>query len=172
MDIGRIKLYFIILIVNITLLFVIASLPSSPQVGQQIVNSLNSTVSPSEGLVGMGTSIAGHNFFLSLFMSLPFLGIPAGLFILGDTGYAFASIGSFEGVPGISLPTVEAFLPFFWMEFVSYTAMMTESYYMTKAILNGNWRKEVYNYAIVVGLVAVTLTVSGFVEAFFISIGA
>ncbi|BBL46721.1 hypothetical protein [Metallosphaera sedula] len=171
MNITRIKIYFILLIVNVTLLFVVAALPSSPQVGQQIMNSLNSTVSPSQGLVGMGTSIAGHNFFLSLFMSLPFVGIPVGLFIMADTGYAFSAIGSFEGVPGVSLPTLEAFLPFFWMEFVSYSAMMTESYFMTKAILDGNWRRELPNYALVIGLVAVTLMVSGFVEAFFISIG-
>lgn len=52
------------------------------------------------------------------------------------------------------------------MEFVSYSAMMTESYFMTKAILDGNWRRELPNYALVIGLVAVTLMVSGFVEAF------
>ncbi|AWR98883.1 hypothetical protein [Metallosphaera hakonensis] len=171
MEMERVKFYFIILVINVTVLFLVASFPSSPQVGQQILGSLNSTVSPNQGIVGMGTSIAGHNFFLSLFMSLPFIGIPAGLFIMADTGYAFSAIGSVEGIPGVALPTLEAFLPFFWLEFVSYTAMMTESYFFTKAVLNGRWKQELSTYVLVIGLVALTLTISGFVEAFFISIG-
>ncbi|MEM3244793.1 MAG: hypothetical protein QXU14_05325 [Metallosphaera sp.] len=171
MDINRVKIYFMFLIVNVTILFVVSAIPSSPQIGQQILNSLNSTVTTNQGLVSMGTSIAGHNFFLSLFMSFPFIGIPAGLFILAETGYAFSAIGSLERIPGVALPTLEAFLPFFWLEFLSYTAMMTESYFFTKAILGGYWKRELSTYVLVIGLVAVTLTVSGFIESFFISIG-
>ncbi|EHP70732.1 MAG: hypothetical protein RXS23_04590 [Metallosphaera yellowstonensis] len=167
----RVKLYFILLVVNVTVLFAVSAIPTNPQMGQQILNSLNSTVSSNQGIVGMGTSIAGHNFFLSLFMSFPFIGIPVGLFILADTGYAFSAIGSYRGVPGVVLPGIEAFLPFFWLEFISYTAMMTESFFMTKAILDGSWRRELNTYLIVVGVVAIILTISGFIESSFISLG-
>ncbi|WP_054845348.1 hypothetical protein [Sulfuracidifex tepidarius] len=104
-------------------------------------------------------------------MSIPFVGVFWGIFSLSLTAYAFASLGAMDKIPGVFLVSNEAFLPFFWFEFICYSVMMGESLILSKSILTGNINKLLLrNYLFIVIGVGITLLISGYVEASFINL--
>jgi hypothetical protein len=166
------KIFLYMLIINIALTTVISALPGSSLLGKSISNQLQSEVpSPSSNYLVSGAYIGMHNFLLALGMSIPFVGLAWGLFVLGDTAYAFASLGAMNKVPGVLLASNEAFLPFFWFEFICYSVMMGESFILGRAITKGNLNKSILrDYAFIVVGVGLTLLISGYVEAAFINL--
>lgn len=167
----RVTIYFVVLGIALLITFIGSTIPVSPSYGQLVESQVNQTVSSSGGVVSLATSIAGHNFFLSLFMLIPFVGPLIGMGILYNTGFAISAIGAFRGISGSFLLAAETPLPFFWLEFFSYAAMMTESIALTYAILKGEGWKEARFAVQIVGLVAIALVLGGIIEASLISIG-
>ncbi|BBD73668.1 hypothetical protein HS1genome_2057 [Sulfodiicoccus acidiphilus] len=167
----RITIYFTVLGVSLLVTFIGSMIPVSPSYGQLVASQVNQTVSSSGGVVTLATNIAGHNFFLSLFMLIPFVGPFIGMGILYNTGFAISAIGAFRGISGAFLLAAETPLPFFWLEFFSYSAMMSESIALTYAVLKGEGWKELKVAIQVIGIVALALVIGGVIEASLISIG-
>ncbi len=169
---SNVKIFLIMLIINITITTLISSLPGSSFFGHSIDNQLRADVpSPSSDYLISGAYIGAHNFLIALGMSIPFIGVFWGLFSLSTTAYAFASLGAIDKIPGVFLVSNEAFLPFFWFEFICYSVMMGESLILSKSILTGEVNRSLLrNYLFIVIGVGITLLISGYVEAGFIDL--
>lgn len=163
------SIFLVTLTVNLLLVTFLSIAPSSPSYGQSLQQALNSTIS--SNFLNTSESIWSHNYLLSLGMEIPAVGVGVGLFILGNTGYAFSALGSAGGFPGYLGVAGEMFLPFFWMELLSYSAMMTESLELVIAYRRGKWREEVRRATTLAVIVGVVLFLSALVETGFISVG-
>ncbi len=168
----NVKIFLLVLIFNLVLTALISALPGSSSFGRLIDKQLSSEVpSPSSDYLFSGVYIGLHNFLIALGMSIPLVGFLWGIFSLSTTAYAFASLGAMDKVPGIFFVANEAFLPFFWFEFICYSTMMGESLILFRTIVSGKFQTSVLkNYVFLVIGVLITLIISGYVEAAFIDL--
>jgi hypothetical protein len=169
----RIAIFTAILSLAIALTFIASTLPATSSYGREISEELNSSVNVSDPF-DTATGIAGHNLILSMLMGIPFVGVIIGLAIMGNTGYAISALTSFQAPgSGIKITGPVAFstlalLPFFWLEFISYSIMMTQSITLGYSLIRGGAREEGKRTLMTLGIVTLLLVVGGFIEALII----
>ena len=109
-----------------------------------------------------------NNFRASLLMTIPGIGIVLAGIILYNTGVVFAATGVVQGIYGPLLMLVVAITPFFWFEFLAYTAGVTQSLYLAKSTLRKSIRGEMKRTAYVIAIIALFLLLGAAVEVIFI----
>ena len=177
----RKRIYSIIFmfVIAVSLTLIGSLVPLSPQYAKEINDSINQT--RTQGLEN-GTlipSILLNNFGLCLAMFIPLAGAILGLFIMFNTGLAFSAAIQIQSTTAASTPSLNispttaviALLVFglvFLLEYVSYSIGIAESIWLFQRLRQRKWI-ELKNAAILVGIVAVLLTIGAVVETWLIS---
>ena len=177
----RKRIYSIIFmfVIAVSLTLIGSLVPLSPQYAKEINDSINQT--RTQGLEN-GTlipSILLNNFGLCLAMFIPLAGAILGLFIMFNTGLAFSAAIQIQSTTAASTPSLNispttaviALLVFglvFLLEYVSYSIGIAESIWLFQRLRQRKWG-ELKNAAILVGIVAVLLTIGAVVETWLIS---
>lgn len=176
----RIYLVIFFFVVSILLTIVGIFVPLSLSESQQFYNHINQTTT--QGPVQLAVTIFSNNFLICLGMFIPLFGAAFGLFVMFDTGVGLGAEFRVESSPGFQAPT-SAITPstailalsliavVFALEYISYSTGLSESLWMFRRITQKNWRHEIKNLLILIGIVAAILAVSAVVEALVIKAG-
>lgn len=115
-------------------------------------------------------AIFGNNFMHALIMFAPIVGPIWGFSVLYNTGKVIAAISIVNGVdPGLTM-LVLFFLPFTWMEYISYALAISESIFLTYSIIKRNFRGEFAMASKLVILCSIILLVAALIEFYMISL--
>jgi hypothetical protein len=178
----RKRIYLIILFFVAALIVTIAGalVPLSAQESKQLYDQVNQTTTLSP--VPLAVSIFLHNFPICLGMFIPLVGAIFGLFVMLDTGIALGaelrveSSPNFQGqtvalTPSTAVLALTLIAVVFTLEYVSYSTGMSESIWLFRRITQHRLRHELKNTGILIGIVAVLLTVGAVVETLTIKAG-
>ena len=110
-----------------------------------------------------------NNMKVALLMTIPILGIIQGGIIIYSTGVVFSAIGNAMGVDGLILLITVALTPFFWLEFLAYSAGITQSVLMATSIVGKKrFRSEIVRTLVILPLMTIILIAGAFIEILFI----
>lgn len=109
-----------------------------------------------------------NNFRASLLMVIPGLGVVLAGIIIYNTGVVFGATGVIHNIPGPLLLIAVALTPFFWLEFLAYSAGVTESLYLIRSIIKKHVRGELRRAGFVVLITAIFLLLGAVIEVIFI----
>jgi hypothetical protein len=179
----RKRIYSALFIFIIAMLVTIVGVlvPLSPQEEKLVNDQVNQTLIQGTANNNLAPSIFLNNFLLCLAMFIPLAGLPIGLFIMFSSGQAFRAIFDIVTSTGVSSATSQNIsastaslvlilitLTFFF-EYVSYSIGMTESIWLFRRLTQHRWR-ELKTALILIGIVAVLLTLGAIVETLAVSI--
>lgn len=113
--------------------------------------------------------IFGNNLMHTLIMFAPIIGPCWGLFVLYNTGTAYAAYAILYEVSPLVLFSSAFILPFTWMEFLSYALAISESLWITYALLKRNIRRELVLATIMIAICNILLLLGALIEVAIIS---
>jgi len=131
----------------------------------RILENVKKTVPESPSVI----DIFSNNIRVALLMLIPGLGLILAPYVLYNTGLVFSAAGVANEVSGVMLFLTTAILPFFWLEFVAYTASITQNLYVIWAIKSKILRSEIRNLAYTIIIIVALLLLGAWVETIFIS---
>jgi len=170
-----------IFVLALLVVFIGVLVPLSPQEEQLVNNQVNQTLIQGQASNSLAPSIFLNNFLLCLAMFIPLAGLPVGLFIMFSSGQAFRAIFDVVTASGVSNASVQNIQPStavlllvafgltFIFEFVSYAIGMTESIWLFRRLTQRRW-DELKITAILIGVVALLLTLGAIVETWAVSL--
>jgi hypothetical protein len=178
----RKRIYSTAFIFVISLLVVVIGVlvPLSPQEEQLVDNQVNQTLIQGQASNSLAPSIFLNNFLLCLAMFIPLAGLPIGLLIMFSSGQAFRAIFDIITASGVSSASAQNIQPStavlllaaigltFMFEFVSYAVGMTESVWLFRRLTQRRW-SELKTTAILIGVVALLLTLGAIIETWAVS---
>jgi hypothetical protein len=178
----RKKIYSTAFIFVLSLLVVVIGVlvPLSPQEEQLVNNQVNQTLIQGQATNSLAPSIFLNNFLLCLAMFIPLAGLPIGLLIMFSSGQAFRAIFDIITASGVSSASAQNIQPStaflllasigltFMFEFVSYAIGMTESVWLFRRLTQHRLR-ELKTTAILIGVVALLLTLGAIIETWAVS---
>jgi hypothetical protein len=108
--------------------------------------------------------IFGNNFMICLIMFVPAVGPIFGGFALYNTGVAIAAESIVGGFPPL-LAFISLFIfPFTWLEFLSYSTALAESFWLIGRIFNRKVKRELTNLCVLISICAVMLFLGAIIE--------
>jgi hypothetical protein len=127
------------------------------QLNQEIVNLRNSA---------SVQNILENNLIICLVMFIPIFGPMLGIFALYNSGVAIEAqvIATSLNVPPLLALYTEFLLPVIWLEFIAYSTAFAESFWIIRRAMQGLFRKEVKNAAILIAISALLLLIGAIVE--------
>jgi hypothetical protein len=117
--------------------------------------------------------IFGNNLFICLMMFVPVWGWIQGLWAMYNTGLVLAAesmVGSAQGIPPLVLYFAYWFFPFFWLEFISFSIALSESFWLLVRAIQSlagegvSLKRELRNASTLITIVTLTLLVSAIIE--------
>jgi hypothetical protein len=95
------------------------------------------------------------------------VGIVFGTIVLFNTGSVLAaqSITINASLPPILVFALLFFFPFTWLEFISYSTGLSESFWLIRRGLQGEWKREIKNLGKLVLITAALLAAGALIEA-------
>jgi len=146
--------------VFIIVMIVGASVPLSPASAHTTYNQLQNEAKYTATV----DLIFGHNFFLTLIMFTPFLGPVIGIFSSFSTGFALESIAIAKNEStGLLLGYLFLF-PHTWLELFAYSLAMSQSAFLSIAIIRGRFRQELVRTCVIMVVCALILFLAAFLE--------
>jgi hypothetical protein len=147
--------------------------PMSPQQIADENNDLNKTQQQiqSMDLAHRTAAIFLNNFEICLLMFVPFVGIVIGTIVLFNTGSVLAAqtitlnASKVTGLPAILVFALLFVFPFAWLEFISYSTALSESFWLIRRGLQGEWKREIKNLGKLVLITAALLAAGALIEA-------
>jgi uncharacterized membrane protein SpoIIM required for sporulation len=140
---------------------------------QNIVGDFNKT---EEMLSTIGVQfIFGNNLMYCIMMFVPVLGPYIGTIVLYSTGRVVAALGATSGADPIRLFLTLFIYPHSWLEYVSYSLAISESFWLIYAAVKyrgRGLRNELSTAAEVMAICAVLLLLAAFAEMYIISSAA
>ncbi len=109
-----------------------------------------------------------NNVRAALIIMIPGVGAILGGIIIYSTGLVFGAAGETLGIFGPGLILLVGLTPFFWLEFLAYSASMTQSLYVGYGIYRGGVRMEAIRTVLLVFFVILSLLLGAFLEILFI----
>ena len=109
-----------------------------------------------------------NNFRATLLMVIPGIGAVLAGVIIYNTGVVFGATGVTHNIPGPLLIIAVALTPFFWLEFLAYSAGVTESLYLLRGIIKKSFRGELRRAGFTVLIAAIFLLLGAAIEIVFI----
>lgn len=159
------RIFLAFLLLTVIVILVGSTVPLSGQELADIQKNLENTLPKSPDTF----FIFRNNFGIASLMFVPILGPIAGVIVLFDTGLAISSLAQPSNLPGFLIFLGLLILPFSWLEFVSYSAAMTQSILLTfRLIRRQGVRNELIRTGIIWAAVLVVLLTSAFIETLFI----
>lgn len=104
-------------------------------------------------------------------MFVPFVGIVIGTIVLFNTGSVLAAqtitlnASNVTGIPPILIFALLFVFPFVWLEFISYSTGLSESFWLIRRGLQGEWKREIKNLGKLVLITAALLAAGALIEA-------
>jgi hypothetical protein len=165
---------FFLFTILVTIVGVLAPL-SSQQIADES-SDLNKTQQEiqSMDLAHRTAAIFLNNFEICLLMFVPIVGIVIGTIALFNTGSVLAAQTITNNAsPGLNLPPILVLavlfvFPFTWLEFISYSTALSESFWLIRRGLQGEWRREIKNLGKLVLITAALLVAGALIEALLI----
>jgi len=143
--------------------------PMSPQQIASENNDLNKTQQQIQkmDLAHRTAAIFLNNFEICLLMFVPFVGIIFGTFVLFNTGSVLAAqaITLYPNFPPVLVFALLFVFPFTWLEFISYSTGLSESFWLIRRGLQGELKREIKNLAKLVLITAALLAAGALIEA-------
>jgi uncharacterized membrane protein SpoIIM required for sporulation len=160
---GRLKLFFIMLVVLIVVVNVGAAQPQSLGQAESTIRAIRARF-PEPGAL----QIFLNNFGVALLMLIPGLGVVLSLLSMYITGTVIGALGVLQGAPWYLLTLGLMLTPFFWLEFTAYALASTQSIFLVASPFQKKFRREV-KYTIPVTMLAAALLFFGaIIETFMI----
>jgi len=178
----RIYSFMFILALIILVTIIGALVPTSPQESKDITNSVNQTVINNKASGTLAPSIFINNFLLCLLMFIPLAGSVIGLVLMFNTGYIIGAEIRYEAStanagtavasiqPSTAILVLVLALVTFACEYISYAIGISESIWLFRRLLQKRWG-ELKNTGILIGIVALLLTIGALIEAYSLYIG-
>ena len=139
-----------------------------PSEAQDIIREMNK-VENAVKVIG-AQLIFGNNLMYTLVMFVPVAGPGFGFYVLYNTGRILAAYGTISGVnPVFAFLFLFAF-PFTWMEYISYTLAISESLWMTYALIKRNFKNELITMSIIIVICNVLLLLGALIETSLMSL--
>lgn len=162
---------FFLFTILVTIVGILA--PMSPQQIADENNDLNKTQQEiqSMDLAHRTAAIFLNNFEICLLMFVPFVGIVIGTIVLFNTGSVLAAqtitlnASNVTGIPPILIFALLFVFPFVWLEFISYSTGLSESFWLIRRGLQGEWKREIKNLGKLVLITAALLAAGALIEA-------
>ena len=101
-------------------------------------------------------------------MIIPIIGLLFAIITIYQTGIVFAAMASIENLSGTLLYLVTALTPFFWLEFITYAANITQGIFIFLALLKKQIRNEAMRTIIIITMSFAFLITGSIIEMFFI----
>ena len=114
--------------------------------------------------------IFGNNLMYTLVMFVPVVGPGFGFYVLYNTGRILAAYGAISKVNPVLTFLFLFALPFTWMEYISYTLAISESIWMTYAIIKRNLRNELTTMSIIIVICNILLLLGALIETSLMSL--
>lgn len=117
--------------------------------------------------------VFGNNLFICLMMFIPVVGWVLGFWVLYNTGVVIAAQGmsvSAHGVPALALFFALFIFPFTWLEFISYSVGLAESFWLTFRVIQSfaskgiSFKRELKNASTLITIVTLMLLVAAIIE--------
>lgn len=165
----RKRLYSLIFIFILTIVATLAGtlVPLSAIEAKSISDQVNSTITENRDFASLTGVIFVNNFGLCLIMFIPVAGAVFGLFTLFSTGTALSAISMTQGYPVLLGFLALMITPIFWLEFISYSAGISESIWLFRRLSQKRWHELKWT-ALAIGGVAGLLAIGAVVEAWLI----
>ena len=112
--------------------------------------------------------IFGNNFLICLLMFVPIAGPIFGFYALYNTGVVISAESIIQGVPSLLVFSSLLIFPFAWLEFLSYSTALAESFWLIQRARKGLGRRELKNAAILIAIVAIMLLIAAAIETILI----
>jgi hypothetical protein len=111
-------------------------------------------------------SILENNLIICLMMFIPIFGPVFGLYALYNSGVYIEAqvIATSLGVPPLLALLTEFLLPVIWLEFIAYSTAFAESFWLIRRSMQGLFKKEIKNAAILIAISALLLLVGAIIE--------
>jgi len=161
---------FFLFAILVTIVGVLAPLSS-----QQIANENNELNKTQQEVLNMDfahrtAAIFLNNFEICLLMFVPIFGVVFGSIVLFNTGSVLAAetITNNPNLPPILVFAVLFVFPFTWLEFISYSTALSESFWLIRRGLQGEWKREIKNLGKLVLITAVLLVAGAMIESLLI----
>jgi len=114
--------------------------------------------------------IYGNNLMHTLAMFTPFAGPFYGAYVLFSTGRVIAAMAAIQGSSPVQLLIYTLIFPHAWIEYASYALALSESFWVTSAILRHRFRAELDNLFKAISACALLLLSAAFIETSLISL--
>ena len=101
-------------------------------------------------------------------MIIPIIGLLFAITTIYQTGMVFAAAASIENLSGTLLYVVTALTPFFWLEFITYAANITQGIFIFLALLKKQLTNEITRTIIIITISFSFLFMGSIIEMFFI----
>ena len=153
---------------NLFLLFFIGLIGSSVSLESNeinnILNQVNQIIPKDINVI----SIFLNNFIIALIMIIPIIGLLFAITTIYQTGMVFAAAASIENLSGTLLYVVTALTPFFWLEFITYAANITQGIFIFLALLKKQLTNEITRTIIIITISFSFLFMGSIIEMVFI----
>jgi hypothetical protein len=147
----------------------------APLSSQQIANENNELNKTQQEIQGMDfahrtAAIFLNNFEICLLMFVPIFGVVFGSIVLFNTGSVLAAetITINRSIPPVLVFALLFVFPFTWLEFISYSTALSESFWLIRRGLQGEWKREIKNLGKLVLITAVLLVAGAMIESLLI----
>lgn len=158
------RLFAVVLVALIGIAFISASMPIEEKEAQEIIDQAKQVL-PQKVSVD---TIFLNNFRATLLMIIPGFGAVLAGIIIYNTGLVFGATGITMNISGPLLLLAVALTPFFWFEFLSYAAGVTEGTYLLRGIIRKRARSGLRRTGVVIGIMAIFLLLGAAIEVLFI----
>ena len=169
----RIKQYFPkpwrnLFFINLFLLFFTGLIGSSISLETDEVNNIINQVNQILPKDINAISIFTNNITIALIMIIPIIGLLFAIITIFQTGMVFAAMASIENLSGTLLYIITAITPFFWLEFITYAANITQGIFICTSLLKKQIGNELTRTIIIITISFVFLLTGSIIEMFFI----
>jgi uncharacterized membrane protein SpoIIM required for sporulation len=153
-------------VVAVTIMAVGAKLPVNPTDAQTSYNELQTEFK----YVATVPGIFGNNFFQSLILFTPFVGPLYGALVFFNTGTVIAIIASATNSDA-GVQFAELFIyPHTWLEFIAYSLAMSQSVFLSTAVVRERVRQELVRTCIIITVCALILLIAAIFEVTLIAL--
>lgn len=143
-----------------------AAMPVNPTDAQTSYNELQTEFK----YIATVPGIFGNNFFQSLIMFTPFIGPLYGALVFFNTGIVIAIIASATNTnAGLLLMTLFLY-PHTWLEFIAYSLAMSQSVFLSIAIVRGRFRQELVRTCVIMAVCVLILLLAALLEVILIAL--
>lgn len=152
---------------SVIIMFLGARMPVNLTDAQPIYNEFENELKYTATVPG----IFGNNFFQCLILFTPFLGPLYGALVFFNTGFAIAIIAVVKHANAGWLFTLLFFFPHTWLELFAYSLALSQSVFLSIAIIKGHFKQEVVRTCVVITICALILLLAAVAEVILISLG-